>query len=644
MNSVSEHNLINQNECLSYFKKTKRHQHTRIPSLREMSVRAMMDTPEIQESSFNKQISCINELPLKHQGLFNNSVEISDSHQPLVDQLKPYYPTNLHDDDDPVAQFSDMHERIEEIYQEIHGEKSSLPQSESLESICIELSCKELQTALQTEINYYFPEPNEEQKKLIEIVNAEWTPTKENSLEFLEKLIAYIDANMDALFPNPAKRPPSAASFLLLITQTTPLYVVEYLLNPSPFPPADPNWRIGMFYPLKQAAKYNHFAIAKLLIEKGAEVNPPFFGTKIAPLYWAVHNENLDLISLLIEHKARTGAGFWSQIVARGNENIVELLLNAGMDINTPDSSEHILNIPVRMGNIGMVRFLLQKGARADPLSLCLALECRRGNIANLLLDFGADIDNALCVAASHGYAIAVSSLLEKGANPNLNSANGYSFPLHCAARNRRLNVTRQLLDAGADIHALDHEGNNLLHCAVASATLDTVRDAYARNSAPFISNRDLQFIKFLVEQGINMHQFNRHNSTPFSEAFRHPYSFGEKIAALLIQLGAASTYPPGTEAMSPLHWAVGLGNSSIIQTAIDTGANINVQDRLGYTPLHTAIASGNLDMATFLMQNGADPSIPDHDGKTPVRMAIECGHLLLAANLVGQDMSRSHS
>ena len=81
-----------------------------------------------------------------------------------------------------------------------------------------------------------------------------------------------------------------------------------------------------------------------------------------------------------------------------------------------------------------------------------------------------------------------------------------------------------------------------------------------------------------------------------------------------------------------------------MIQTAIDTGADINVQDGFGRTPLHTAAINGDLNVVTFLMQNGADPSIPDQDGKTPVRLAIECGHLLLAANLVGQDMSRSHS
>lgn len=78
--------------------------------------------------------------------------------------------------------------------------------------------------------------------------------------------------------------------------------IVRYLLTHN----ADPNQASQngyQVYPLHAAIAGNHLAIAKLLVEGGAEVNV-FQAARITPLHLAAQQGNIDVIILLLENGA----------------------------------------------------------------------------------------------------------------------------------------------------------------------------------------------------------------------------------------------------------------------------------------------------------------------------------------------------
>jgi ankyrin repeat protein len=96
-----------------------------------------------------------------------------------------------------------------------------------------------------------------------------------------------------------------------------------------------------------------------------------------------------------------------------------------------------------------------------------------------------------------------------------------------------------------------------------------------------------------------------------------------------------------GTDGMTPLHYAAGLGGGGqIARTLIDHNGSVNARTKEGWTPLHFAAYSGNLAAAKVLLDYGADPNSREVEGRrTPLHFAAVAGHtdvakLLLANNL----------
>lgn len=85
----------------------------------------------------------------------------------------------------------------------------------------------------------------------------------------------------------------------------------------------------------------------------------------------------------------------------------------------------------------------------------------------------------------------------------------------------------------------------------------------------------------------------------------------------------------------SPLHVAIEHGYSDIIKALLVAGADINIQDKSGFTPLHLAVdveADGAIqndetpvpEFSLILLNQGADITIPDKDGKSTVELAVQ--------------------
>lgn len=71
---------------------------------------------------------------------------------------------------------------------------------------------------------------------------------------------------------------------------------------------------------------------------------------------------------------------------------------------------------------------------------------------------------------------------------------------------------------------------------------------------------------------------------------------------------------------------AVKAGNREAVKELIATGAEVNRQDKQGWTALNWAAARGHVDIIGTLLEHGADPFAVGRDLRTPSMIALAAG------------------
>jgi len=217
------------------------------------------------------------------------------------------------------------------------------------------------------------------------------------------------------------------------------------------------------------------------------------------------------------------------------------------------------LHIAVRAGNVEMVRLLLSHLADVDA-------PCP-------VTDDDLPLGGPLHRATADGNLEIARLLIAHGANPNALTYNGdclmVDTPLECAADGDSIEVTRLLLDSGADI-----EG--------AGVVFYWPLDIAARAG--------------------------------FTDLMR-----------LLIDRGA-SIERTGVDGYTDLHMAAFEGQKSSAEVLLSCGANVNARGYCDQTPLHVAAMEGHADIAEVLLSYGAAVNAKDSEGQTPVAVAEEEG------------------
>jgi len=93
-----------------------------------------------------------------------------------------------------------------------------------------------------------------------------------------------------------------------------------------------------------------------------------------------------------------------------------------------------------------------------------------------------------------------------------------------------------------------------------------------------------------------------------------------ENVKRLLKEVGidALDSYQ-----RTSLIWASFFNNTDLLNWLIDNGANINHQDRNGFSALHFIGKEQNFDSALVLINRKADLELKDNNGNTPLMDAI---------------------
>lgn len=146
------------------------------------------------------------------------------------------------------------------------------------------------------------------------------------------------------------------------------------------------------------------------------------------------------------------------------------------------------------------------------------------------------------------------------------------TYPLHAAAQSGDTEEVRRLIAAGADLNALDAEGNAALHLAANNGHLDVVRA--------------------LLDGGADANAKDAQGWTPiFKAAYNHEMDCG---------------FAP------------------VAQALVDAGADVNHRIFYGLTPLMLAAGGGEAAVCEVLLSAGAEVKAANEGGRTALAMAKE--------------------
>lgn len=396
----------------------------------------------------------------------------------------------------------------------------------------------------------------------------------------------------------------------------------------------------GKSYLINATIDYHNISYDKKL----QEAYPQFYSQKqkehlpfmISPLAFAVYVGDQKAVEILHAHKVHMDFACDRKCIlefaAKHNAQLIPLLIACGAYVAANNNGP--IFEAARRNNVEAARHLLEAGADLNA----------RTQFQNLQL-------TPLHVAGNNGSYEVAQLFLEEGAEVDAVDPDG-NTPLHWCIMNGKSNIARLLLKHGADITKKDTKGKSIIDFLSHDFEyLDAAH--FIKNGAPYPESK---WHQDLVYKGLESSL--TFNSAAYKKFVPAIITSDTKTALAAIDEASGNELNAVTYTMDKytfLHWATIRNNLAVVkellnrrtnQSSLIRGAalaiplisramqhpvNIDAQDNEGRTPLMWAARLGLKPIYDTLKQAGADEKIQDTQGNNAFSYAAQGGHMGLA-------------
>ncbi|CAL1285645.1 unnamed protein product [Larinioides sclopetarius] len=456
---------------------------------------------------------------------------------------------------------------------------------------------------------------------------------------------------------------------------------------------------------LHLAAQENHEEIVSQLLNNDAEIDAKD-GKGITPLVFAVEFNCRDVVKTLVSHKTfdlnvmtddkiralerAVLFGYCSIVdvllqyyrfditnelrtdlfiiaVQLNHKNVVATLLKRGFEINGDSKPLHVA---VVSGLYNMAEFLLSNGARPNLLDEdnCTAFDIavKSGDadmleifLAHMRIERKFILSAAECAVRENQLNIIKLLLKTKAIDANFKGSNGCNL-LHTSALSGTLDVTRYLVEEGADVNAKDKKGRKPVQIAAEEGFRDIV-DFYlnvndlANETAALLlvaaRNGKANVCELLIKRNVDVNAFQDDDESPIYLALVEGH---KKVLSVLLHYGAYYNAHSTTRLkltkdnaarsllrkVKELFTAVENNIPSDVEHLLKKESNpdyyfANAKCVKKGTVLHYAVLKGCEEIVDILLKYNTNPNTRNKERETPLHYAARLSHLRIGKALL---------